>query len=70
MKASVIRNPGENIKIWRDDVQEHIEQVLKDVNEAGKMDLRNHILQCVLQNYVCNEIRKPQLLNELRGGAK
>lgn len=63
LKDSAIRNPSD-VKIWRDDLQEHIIDVLNSQNMA-EVQLRNSILQCILQNYIKFELNKPNLLNEL-----
>lgn len=64
LKVSSLKNPS-NVEIWRNDLQEHIESVLKTYNMQSEIDLRNNILQCVLQNYILSEINRPNLLNEL-----
>ena len=53
-----------NIKMWRDELQSHIEQVLRDNVEYSDY-LRNIILQCIIENYVVNEINQINLLEEL-----
>ena len=63
LKNSAIRNPSD-VKIWRDDLQEYIIDVLNSQNMA-EVQLRNSILQCILQNYIKFELNKPNLLNEL-----
>lgn len=64
LKDSALKNPSK-VEIWRDDLQEHIENVLKDLKLQSDIELRNNILQCILQNYILAEINKPNLLNEL-----
>lgn len=68
LKNSAIRNPSD-VKIWRDDLQEHIIDVLNSQNMA-EVQLRNSILQCILQNYIKFELNKPNLLNELVNNKK
>ena len=63
LKDSALMNPSK-VTIWRNDLQEHIENVLRQNNQFD-IELRNSILQCVLQNYVLCELNKPSLLNEL-----
>lgn len=63
LKDSALMNPSK-VTIWRNDLQEHIENVLRQNNQFD-IELRNSILQCVLQNYVLCELNKPNLLNEL-----
>ena len=63
LKDSALKNPSK-VTIWRNDLQEHIENVLRQNNQFD-IELRNSILQCVLQNYVLCELNKPSLLNEL-----
>ena len=63
LKDSALMNPSK-VTIWRNDLQEHIENVLRQNNQFD-IELRNSILQCVLQNYVLYELNKPSLLNEL-----
>lgn len=63
LKDSALKNPSK-VELWRNDLQEHIENVLRENNQFD-IELRNSILQCVLQNYVLCELNKPSLLNEL-----
>ena len=63
-KDSAVKNPGK-VEVWRNDLQENIEDVLKVLHMENDIDLRNSILQCILQNYILKELNKPQLLNEL-----
>ena len=63
-KDSAVKNPGK-VEVWRNDLQENIEDVLKVLHMEKDTDLRNSILQCILQNYILKELNKPQLLNEL-----
>lgn len=64
LKDSALKNPSK-VEIWRNDLQEHIEDILSDLHMKEETNLRNNILQCVLQNYILSEINKPNLLNEL-----
>ena len=64
IKDSALKNPGK-VEIWRNNLQEHIESVLADLNMQSEIQLRNSILQCILQNYILFELNKPNLLNEL-----
>ena len=63
LKDSALKNPSK-VELWRNDLQEHIEIILKN-NKQFEIELRNSILQCVLQNYILGELNKPSLLNEL-----
>lgn len=63
LKDSALKNPSK-VELWRNDVQKHIEDVLRE-NNPFDIELRNSILQCVLQNYILGELNKPSLLNEL-----
>ena len=64
LKDSAIKNPSK-VEIWRNDLQEHIESVLTNLDMQSEIELRNSILQCILQNYILAELNKPNLLNEL-----
>ena len=64
LRNIAIQYPAD-IKVWRNEVQWHIEQILRENNEYTDM-LRNVILQCIIQNYVVNELNQVNLLNELR----
>lgn len=63
IKDSAIRNPNKP-RIWRDDLQDHIHEILAE-NKIQDTNLRNNILQCILQSYVISELNKPNLLNEI-----
>ena len=63
LKDSALKNPSK-VELWRNDVQKHIEKELRENNQF-EIELRNSILQCVLQNYILGELNKPSLLNEL-----
>ncbi|MBO7462774.1 MAG: ATP-binding protein, partial [Bacteroidales bacterium] len=64
LKGSALKNPSD-VSIWRNDLQEHIELALNECNMQEDRNLRNNILQCVLQNYILTELNKRHLLNEL-----
>ncbi len=64
LKDSSFKNPGEVI-IWRDDLQEHIENILRECNMQEESNLRNNLLQCILQQYIVTELNNRNLLNEL-----
>ncbi len=64
LKDSALKNP-DNASIWRNDLQEQIENVLRECNLENDLLLRNNILQCLLQNFIIFELNKRQLLNEL-----
>lgn len=64
LKDSALKNPAK-VKVWRNDLQETIEKSLRDVQMQNDIDLRNSILQCILQNYILKEINRPDLLTEL-----
>ena len=64
LKDSAFKNPGEVI-IWRDDLQEHIENILRECNMQEESNLRNNLLQCILQQYIVTELNNRNLLNEL-----
>lgn len=65
IRNSALLNPCK-IDIWRNDLQDHIENVLIAEKMMTEIELRNNILQCILHNYVLFEINKPNLLKELR----
>ena len=64
LKSSALKFPS-NIILWRDELQKEIEKVLSEVNLKVEKELRNDILQCILQNYVVFELNNAELLNEL-----
>ena len=64
LKDSAMKNPSD-VAIWRNDLQEHIEIALRECNMQEERNLRNNLLQCVLQNYSLMELNKRSLLNEL-----
>jgi hypothetical protein len=64
LKDSALKNPSD-VSIWRDDLQEHIELALRECDMQDERNLRNNILQCILQNYILMELNKRSLLHEL-----
>lgn len=64
LKDSALKNPSK-VEIWRNDLQEHVENILIQLRMKSDKELRNSILQCILQNYILSELNKPNLLNEL-----
>lgn len=62
-----------NAELWRDRLSEKIDETFAEnqINDENE-ELKRNILQCILQNLILNELKKPELLKELnpRGGAR
>lgn len=62
-----------NAELWRDRLSEKIDETFAEnqINDENE-ELKRDILQCILQNLILNELKKPELLKELnpRGGAR
>lgn len=62
-----------NAELWRDRLSEKIDETFAEnqINDENE-ELKRDILQCILQNLILNELKKPELLKELnpRGCAR
>lgn len=56
---------GNDIAIWRHEVQAHIENTIATAKIKDDEHLCNYILNCILVYYVANTINKPELLDRL-----